>query len=355
MAGKKKVAKASTGSEIADLNNKVSAALDADVLVYEGGVDVTLDSLMIEACRERDRRKNVLLMIHTHGGSADVAYGIARCLQRNYERFIIYLNGCCKSAGTLIAIGADELVIPDHGELGPLDVQLAKPDEFGEASSGLTLPNALNTLKPQAFDLWEYFFLQIRSRSQFQITTKTSSEIAAVIVGHLFAPIYAQIDPHRLGEIDRDVRISVEYGERLARNLKPEALEKLVASYPSHDFAIDREEAATLFESVREPSGDEAELAENVDRLVCPVLRQAELTFAFLEDIVPKEKKEKEDGSEDDNGASAKTTQAKKPRRRSTDRKDAAQSARRDGRGKAGESRSVLGRALGRRVDQPAS
>ncbi len=345
MAGKKKVAKASAGSEIADLNNKVSEALDADVLVYEGGVDVTLDSRMIIACQERDRRKNVLLIIHTHGGSADVAYGIARCLQRNYERFTIYLNGCCKSAGTLIAIGADELVIPDHGELGPLDVQLAKPDEIGEASSGLTLPNALSTLQPQAFDLWEYFFLQIRSRSEFQITTKTSSEIAAQIVGHLFAPIYAQIDPHRLGEIDRDVRISVEYGERLARNLKPEALEKLVASYPSHDFVIDREEAATLFESVREPSGDEAELADNVYRVVYPVLQQMKLTFAFLEDVIPKEK---EDGSEDNNGASAKTAQAKKPRGRSTDGKDAAvQSGRRDGRGAARQSRSVLGRARG--------
>ncbi len=350
MAGKKKVKKASKDAPeggIADLHNKVSEALDADVIAYDGEIGATCDSLLIRHCEDRHRRKNVLLLIHTHGGSADVAYAIARCLQRKYERFTIYLNGCCKSAGTLIAIGADELVIPDHGELGPLNVQVAKPDELGEASSGLTLPNALATLKPQAFDLWEYFFLQIKSRSLGQITTKTSSEIAAAIVGHLFAPIYAQIDPHRLGEIERDLRISVEYGERLARNLMPDALERLVGSYPSHEFVIDREEATTLFNSVREPSGDEAELAGEVGDVVYPALRSMKLPLAFLDDIIPVvTPKEEKNGSADNNGTRAGTTKAKGSRSRANGRKDdTIRAGRRDGKGTARESRSVLGRA----------
>jgi ClpP class serine protease len=39
------------------------------------------------------------------------------------------VSGYCKSAGTLIALGANELAFGEHGELGPLDVQIAKRDE----------------------------------------------------------------------------------------------------------------------------------------------------------------------------------------------------------------------------------
>jgi hypothetical protein len=38
-------------------------------------------------------------------------------------------------------------------------------------------------------------------------------------------------------------------------------LERLIASYPSHEFVIDREEAQELFNSVRSPTEDEDELA----------------------------------------------------------------------------------------------
>ena len=41
----------------------------------------------------------------------------------------------CKSAGTLLLIGATSLIISDRGELGPLDVQLSKPDEIFEGAA----------------------------------------------------------------------------------------------------------------------------------------------------------------------------------------------------------------------------
>ena len=321
MVSKKKISKNEAKITLGSLGKTVGAALDADVIIYDGDIDSPCDNWLNHACQDRKRKDNVLLMIHTHGGSADVAYRLARCLQQNYKRFIIYLNGCCKSAGTLLAIGADELIMPDEGELGPLDVQIQKPDELGEVSSGLTLTNALTTLKPQAFDLWEYFFLQIKTRSGGQITTKSSSEIAAGIVGHLFAPIYAQIDPHRLGEIDRAVRISIEYGTRLDRNLQPDALSKLVANYPSHEFIIDRDEAGSLFRSVREPSEDEAALAAEVDRAVVPTLRKSTPPLAFLDDIIDTVTMTEDGNEPQDNGAGRRVTKAEKPRGRSSDGK----------------------------------
>jgi membrane-bound ClpP family serine protease len=145
-------------------------------------------------------RTNVLLFVETFGGSADAAYRMARCLTNRYEKFIVYIDNYCKSAGTLPVLAADEVVMSDSGELGPLDVQVIKPEELGEMSSGLAPLQALNTLRVQAFSFFEYSFLQLRARSQRQITTKSAAEIASTMTIGLFAPIYQQLDPMRLGK-----------------------------------------------------------------------------------------------------------------------------------------------------------
>ena len=55
--------------------------------------------------------------------------------------------------------------------------------------------------------------------------------------------------------------IAHDYGERLSTdNVKPEALNQLVAGYPSHSFVIDRKEAETLFRRVRRPTDEEKAL-----------------------------------------------------------------------------------------------
>src|SRR5207248_71288 len=120
-----------------------------------------------------------------------------------------------------IAIGTDELIMSEEAELGPIDVQLSKPDELDEWISGLTPLQALTNLRTEAFKTWEDFFLQIRRRSGFQITTRTAATIAARLTTGLFAKIYEQLDPMRLGEYGLAMLVAQEYGTRLARkNLK---------------------------------------------------------------------------------------------------------------------------------------
>jgi hypothetical protein len=145
---------------------------------------------------------------------------------------------------------------------------------------------ALNTLAVQSFTLFEHHFLRIRAHSGFQITTRTAAEIASNMTVGLFAPIYAQIDPMRLGEINRAMRIAHEYGERIgAKNLKEEALESLVAAYPSHEFVIDREEAASLFKNIRDANQDEEILLDLVHPMM-HLLEDSEIIVGYLDDIL---------------------------------------------------------------------
>ncbi len=89
-------------------------------------------------------------MLVTEGGDPDAAYRMSRSLQEHYERFFCVVVGWCKSAGTLITIGAHELILVQQ-ELGPLDVQMSKRDDLMEMQSGQTVVAALSSLQEKAF------------------------------------------------------------------------------------------------------------------------------------------------------------------------------------------------------------
>ena len=247
-----------------DIADRVADQLDADVIHYNGPIVRHQDRFLIEQCIERRRRENVLLMLVTTGGDPDAAFRIARCLQMKYERFILYVSGCCKSAGTIIATGAHELIMSDHGELGPLDVQMSKKDELWERQSVLTVMDTVTALQEKAFMAFEDFFLQFKAKSGDSVTLRTATHMATEMATGLFSPLYRQIDPLHIGEAARTISIASEYGARLldeGQNIRQDALKYLISGFPSHGFVVDRQEASNLFLEVREPTPLEAELA----------------------------------------------------------------------------------------------
>ena len=90
--------------------------------------------------------------------------------------------------------------------------------------------------------------------------------------------------------MDRSLRIASDYGERIGKsNLKPKALERLLAGYPSHSFVIDREEAGEIFEKVEEPSEELRRLAEVYEHVADYYETHAAPFCFFLSDPMPKE------------------------------------------------------------------
>jgi hypothetical protein len=249
-----------------ELAEKVAAERNADVILYSGPVGEPNDHNMVDQCMKRRRRPNAVLILTTYGGDANAAYRIARCLQHNYTEFSVIVAGFCKSAGTLLLVGAHRLVMLEHAELGPLDVQLRKDDEFGERSSGLTPMQALTVLQERAFNTFSDNFLRLKV--DMLMTTRTAAEIATNLATGLYSQIFGQVDPIRLGEMDRAVNIAMRYGERLAKksgNMKDDGLRRLVADYPSHEFIIDREESKEIFKNVAMPTDAERELVEHIE------------------------------------------------------------------------------------------
>jgi ClpP class serine protease len=64
-------------------------------------------------------------MIHTFGGSGDTAEKIVEmCRNHCLSEFRVIIPNMAKSAGTLIALGADKIVMGHCSEVGPTDPQI---------------------------------------------------------------------------------------------------------------------------------------------------------------------------------------------------------------------------------------
>lgn len=277
--------------DVKELANEISESTDSDVLFISADIERGLDTALIKALKSRQLRKNVILLLVTPGGDADVAYRIARFLQDSYQKFTAFVAGSCKSAGTLCVLGANEIVMCDMGELGPLDVQLYKKDELWELSSGLIAFQALQVLQDNAFNMFEEYFLAIKTNSGGQITFKTATELAMKMSVGLLEPLYRQIDPLHVGEIERSMKIATAYGKRLmvrSKNFNQKTLETLSKSYPSHGFVIDKAEVETLFNNVRPPTATEDKLRTALGFIIN--VRSKDAILEFLSDE-PKETK----------------------------------------------------------------
>lgn len=164
-------------AKIRSCADAVADVCDADVLLYNGGIWRQHSDQVIEACSKRDRRTNVFLILTTSGGDPHAAYRIARTLQQHYKKFIAFVPGFCKSAGTLLVLGAHDLVMSPHAELGPIDLQVPRLDEVGERSSVLTPTDALRVLQSQAISSFISSFVDFRTEAL--LPTKLAAEMSA--------------------------------------------------------------------------------------------------------------------------------------------------------------------------------
>lgn len=274
---------ASPFDQLTEIAKEYANEHDTDFAVHLGEMARPRDERLIDMCRSRRRRKNILLMLATRGGDAGVAYRLGRAFQRLYginesasegdrPEFIVFIPTFCKSAGTILATAATRIIMSEFAELGPIDVQLRNPLEVGERTSGLTPIQSLDSLKRHSKALFVDHFKQLRFDDSLTFSTKMSADVASEITVGLLSKMYEQVDPIRLAEVERSLKISGDYTERLTKvhdrsNLKDGAVERLLGDYPSHNFIIDVKEARELFKRVDEP---DAQLAKAVDEDIRP-------------------------------------------------------------------------------------
>jgi hypothetical protein len=67
--------------------------------------------------------RNLDLILHSPGGSAEAAESIVDYLRQRFDHIRVFVPLAAMSAATMLALSADEIIMGEHSQLGPIDPQ----------------------------------------------------------------------------------------------------------------------------------------------------------------------------------------------------------------------------------------
>jgi len=253
---------------------QLEAALKLPVWLFvQGGEDEWdvlggLASGAVRASRKLglDRGQKVALLIDSCGGQARSAYEIATLLRRHCGGFTAVVPRIAKSAATLLVLGADEIILGEYGELGPIDVQIFDP-ERQERLSGLDEVHSLERLNAFAMTAIDKAMLLFVNRMGMK--AKSLLPHVTRFVAEFTSPLFEHIDVVHYTQMSRALKEGEEYARRLLRRrLGSEDADaiarQLVEKYPEHGFIIDQEEAKSLGLRPTDPTHDLLRIMDDI-------------------------------------------------------------------------------------------
>lgn len=119
------------------LIKKIQETSGNQLLCYVSGKAASIDRDdtigFVDLLHNVDPEKNVDLMLHTPGGDIDSAEKLISMVRTavGQRYFRVIVPDFAKSAGTLMALGADKIIMSDTSELGPIDPQIVLNDGHG--------------------------------------------------------------------------------------------------------------------------------------------------------------------------------------------------------------------------------
>lgn len=240
--------------------------------------------LKVQKCLAGNYHKCLDLVIHSSGGDIHVTYQLAELLRLHCERLTAIVPLYAKSAATLLTLAADELIMGELAELGPLDTQML--ERLGGGKINYT--SALNPFK--TLEQLQRFCLETLDVTVKIILTRADLSVdealkhAIEFASQVSRPLFAQLNTEKLGEYSRALAVGKEYGERLLRRYShwnsfdeiDNVLEKLIRGYSSHDYIIDFKELKDLGFAVRLPDASEK---ASIEALVQAVLKTSQTSI----------------------------------------------------------------------------
>ncbi|MGD0541618.1 MAG: hypothetical protein ABSB33_08885 [Tepidisphaeraceae bacterium] len=192
--------------------------------------------------------RKIAVLLESTGGFAKSAFKIARLIRRHCGGFTAVVPTFAKSAATLLALGADEIVMGPDAELGPLDAQVTDFDREQHLSA-LEVVQSLERLNEAAVEAVDSQIMIWQSRSRKKIDTLMP--VTMHFVAEMMKPLLDKIDMVQYTRYARVLKVAQEYATRLLiPRCDPDAAtmiaKALTETFPDHDFAICEEEARNL-------------------------------------------------------------------------------------------------------------
>ncbi len=198
----------------------------------------------VEILEEFGDINRISLILYTRGGDTLTAWSLVNLIRQYCKRFEVILPARALSAGTLISIGADRIVMTKQASLSPVDSSVQSPlnPTSGDSAPPVTLPINAETIKG-------YLDFALS-----QIGEKDPNAIKDLIL-----QLADKIHPLVLGEAYRSaaqvqgIATKLLAGSGIEENKIEGIVSFLCSESGSHDYTIHRSEAHTLGLPVEKP------------------------------------------------------------------------------------------------------
>lgn len=185
----------------------------------------------------------ISLVLHTNGGDTAAAWRLANLLHTFCDELEVIIPAKALSAGTLISLGANRIVMTKQAALGPIDPSVNNPLNPG-------LPNAPHVRVPVSVEAVRGY---LDAAAEFGI--KDGSDLA-----HILVDLSNKVHPLVLGQIFRS-RSQIRFlakkllAKQVSDDVKSkEIIDFLCAESGSHDYTINRREAREMGLQIENPS-----------------------------------------------------------------------------------------------------
>lgn len=189
------------------------------------------------------KQKSIDLVLYTRGGDTEAPWRIVSLIREYCDRFSVLVPHRAHSAGTLIAMGADEIVMSTLGVLGPIDPSRTHP----------LLPRRDNAEQAEPVSVQD-----MRHAMQFIMeTAKPSGDTPYTpdAMAHIVTALFNHIHPLAIGAIEQSYALAKLIATKcLSTHMNPitekekieEIVNKLCDDYKSHSYPINRREALEI-------------------------------------------------------------------------------------------------------------
>ena len=197
--------------------------------------------------------KKISLFLYTRGGDTSAARNIVNLLRMYCDELQVIVPHKAHSSGTIISLGANEVVMTKQATLGPIDPSLHTALN-PRVADGSLFPVSVEAVKG---------YLEF-AKNELSITDDAS-------LASIFEKLTDFVHPLVLGEVYRSKAQIQMMAEKLLQNqvTDPEKIKKIIdflcSESGSHDYTINRREAQNeLGLNIKKPSADQYELIKGL-------------------------------------------------------------------------------------------
>ncbi|MEM8551385.1 MAG: serine protease, partial [Pseudomonadota bacterium] len=191
--------------------------------------------------------ERISLLLHTDGGHTSTAWRLINLVRSFCEYLEVIVPTKAMSAGTLISLGANCIVMTKQAALGPIDPSITHPlgPRMGDPDSGNIVPVSVEAVRGYIDFARDELNVQNPGRLS-EILDRLSQKVHPLVLGEIFRS-RTQI---------RFLANKLLTHQNLESDTVDSIVDFLCADSGSHDYTINRREAEALGLTVEKPSSE---------------------------------------------------------------------------------------------------